>query len=59
MQLPSSGEGVFPISYYKASDKSVNEVTRNYTYNAVGLESLYVNKVPSFSCIFEAVAVAH
>ena len=49
--------------YYKASDKSVIEVIlkklqcRCYTIR--GLELLYMMKAPWFSCIFQALAIAH
>ena len=63
MQLTISGEGVFMHFYYKASDKSVIEVIlkklqcRCYTIR--GLELLYMMKAPWFSCIFQALAIAH
>ena len=63
MQLTSSGEGVFMHFYYKASGKSVIEVIlkklQRRCYTIEGLQLLYMIKVPSFSCIFQALAVAH
>ena len=64
MQLKGSGEGVFAhFFYYKASDNSVIEVIlkklQRRCYTIEGLELLYMIKVPSFSCIFQALAVAH
>jgi len=51
------------IFYYKASDKSVIEVIlkklQRRCYTIEGLELLYMIKVPSFSCIFQVLAVAH
>jgi len=51
------------IFHYKASDKSVIEVIlkklQRRCHTIEGLELLYMIKIPSFSCIFQALAVAH
>ena len=60
MQSTTSGKGVFTHFYYKASGKSVILVARNYS--AVVTQSRvfnYMIKVSSFSCISEALVIAH
>ena len=60
MQSTTSGKGVFMHFYYKASGKSVILVARNYS--AVVTQSRvfnYMIKVSSFSCISEALVIAH
>ena len=64
LNLKQVPEKVFSRIYYnKASNKSVVEVIfkklQRRCYTVESLELLYMIKVPSFSCNFQALAVAH